>query len=63
MHGEAQGKGGGRAYLACSVDNVTVVLYTIIFDVLGKGILDGRVIGFHEGIVDVLNDERGFTCV
>lgn len=49
-------------YLACSVDNVTIVLYTIIFDVLGECSLDGRIVGFYEVVVDVLYDERGFTC-
>lgn len=52
----------GTTHLSGSVNDVTIILDTVVFDVLGEGVLDGRVVRVDEGVVDVLHDERGFTC-
>ena len=52
---------GRAAHLASGVDDVAVILDTIVVNCLLESGLDGRVIGFDEVVVDELNDERGLS--
>ena len=52
---------GGRTDLAGSVDNITIILDTLVIDALRESTLDGGVIGFYEMVLDVLHDEGGLA--
>ena len=51
-----------RAYLACCIDDVTVVLDPLVVDALCESGLDGGVVGLDEVVLDELNDEGRFAC-
>lgn len=49
-------------YLTSGIDDVAVVLDSVMLDVLGEGVLDCRIVRLDEVVLDVLDDKRGFTC-
>lgn len=58
----AEAKDGGETYLAGSVDNVALVIGSLVVHALSERRLDGGVVRFHKVVVDILQHERGLPC-
>ncbi len=51
--------GDSKTYLPSGVDDVTVIVDALVVDSLVEDVLDGRVVGLDEVVLDELNNERG----
>lgn len=50
-----------KPHLAGRIDDITVVFDAFVVDALGVSVLDGRVVGFYEMVLGILNDEGGLS--
>ena len=51
-----------KSYLACSINDITLVLHVITLNSFRESAFDGRVVVLYEVVLDELNDERRLSC-
>lgn len=51
-----------RPYLASGVDDIAIVLDTLVLDTLGENVLDRWIVRIDEVALSILDDKRGLPC-